>query len=359
VQGIVLVGGEGTRLRPLTYDIPKPMLPIVERPIIARVVEWLGLHGVARVVLSLGYQPDPFIETFPDQSWAGVEICYAVEPRPLDTAGAVRFAAEQAGIRDEPVLVFNGDILTDLDLGKLVSLHEQSGAAITIALTPVEDPSPYGVVALDAGGRVLRFVEKPARDEAPSNLINAGSYVFEPRVVDSIARDRTVSVEREVLPHFVGLDAVYALDSDAYWIDTGTPERYVRSQLDVLSGLRPNVILPECVERSPGVFVAPDAVVEGEVLGCAFLGAGSHIEPGATVKDAVIGSASRVRSGATVAGSILLSGALVAEAASVEGSIIGPRAVIGRSASLSSSTVIGAGFVVADGDILVGARRPT
>ncbi len=358
MQGIVLVGGEGTRLRPLTYDIPKPMLPIVERPIIARVVEWLGLHGVTRVVLSLGYQPDPFFETFPEQSWAGVEICYAVEPHPLDTAGAVRFAAEAAGMLDEPVLVFNGDILTDLDLGKLVSLHEEAGAAITIALTPVEDPSPYGVAALDEGGRVLSFVEKPPREKAPSNLISAGSYVFEPRVIASIAPDRPVSVEREIMPHFVGLGAVYALDSDAYWIDTGTPERYLRAQLDLLGGLRPNVILPESEERSPGVFVAPGAVVEGEVRGCAFLGGGAVIEDGAVVADAVLGPGTRVRPGAKVRGSVLMSQALVAEAATVDGSIVGPRAVIGRGASVSSSTIIGAGFVVADADTLVGARRP-
>ena len=358
MQGIVLVGGEGTRLRPLTYDVPKPMLPIVEIPVISRVVEWLGLHGVTRAVLSLGYQPEPFLAAFPGGAWAGVEISYAVEPHPLDTAGAVLFAAETAGMLDEPVLVFNGDVLTDLDLGALVELHKDRGAAITIALTPVEDPSPYGVAALDETGRVLEFVEKPPRDEAPSNLISAGSYVFEPRVLASIARGRTVSAERELLPRFVARGEAYAYASDAYWIDTGTPERYLRAQLDVLAGLRPNVILPESQERAPGVFVAPGAVLEGEVVGRAFLGAGAVVEAGAIVEDAVVGRGTRVRSGATVRGSVILSGALVAGKATVEGSIVGSRAVIGQGASLSSSTVIGAGFVVDDDDTLVGARRP-
>ncbi|HXZ82429.1 MAG TPA: NDP-sugar synthase [Acidimicrobiales bacterium] len=358
MQGIVLVGGEGTRLRPLTYDVPKPMLPIVEGPIIARVLEWLGHHGVTRVALSLGYEPGPFFQAFPDQSWAGVEICYAVEPHPLDTAGAALFAAEAAGMLDEPVLVFNGDILTDLDLGKLIALHEERDAAITLALTPVEDPSPYGVVVLDAGRRVLSFVEKPPRGEAPSNLINAGSYVFEPRVFAGIAPGRPVSVERETLPYFVGRGEVYAYDSDAYWIDTGTPERYVRAQLDVLAGLRPNVVLPACERRAPGVFVAPEAVLEGEVIGCAFLGAGAVVEAGARVTDAVLGPATRVMAGATVRGSVVLSGARVAPEATVDSSIVGPRAVVGSGARLLSWTVIGAGFVVDDDAVLVGAHRP-
>jgi mannose-1-phosphate guanylyltransferase len=358
VQGIVLVGGEGTRLRPLTNDIPKPMLPIVERPLISRIVDWLGLHGVSRVVLSLGYQPEPFLAAFPDASWAGVEICYAVEPQPLDTAGAALFAAEKAGMLDEPVLVFNGDILTDLDLGELVALHRQRGAAITIALTPVEDPSPYGVAALDATGLVLDFVEKPSREEAPSNLINAGSYVFEPRVLASIAPGRTVSVEREILPAFVGRSEVYAYSSDAYWIDTGTPERYVQAQLDVLGGLRPNVILPESETRAPGVFAAAGAVLDGEVQGCAFLGAGAVVEAGALVVDAVLGSSARVASGATVANSVVLAGARVGEKATIDCSIVGAQAVVGRGARLSSWTVIGAGSVVGDGETLVGCRRP-
>jgi mannose-1-phosphate guanylyltransferase len=358
VQGIVLVGGEGTRLRPLTYDMPKPMLPIVERPIIARVVEWLGLCGVDRVVLSIGYQPDPFLAAFPGETWAGVAISYAVEPYPLDTAGAVRFAAEAAGMIDERVLVLNGDILTDLDLGALVALHEDRGASITIALTPVEDPSPYGVVALDDDRRVLAFIEKPPRDEAPSNLISAGAYVFEPRVLASIERDRPVSVERVTLPAFVARGEVYAYDSDAYWIDTGTPERYVQAQLDVLAGLRPRVVLPECQVRSPGVFLAPGALLEGEVRGCAFLGAGATVEAGALVEDAVVGPAVRVAPGATVRGSILFAGARIEAKATVDASIVGPRAVVGPRASLFASTVIGADFVVDDDDTLVGARRP-
>jgi len=358
VQGIVLVGGEGTRLRPLTYDVPKPMLPIVERPIIARIVEWLGLHGVTRVALSLGYQPEPFLEVFPGETWAGVELCYAVEPHPLDTAGAVLFAAETAEMFDEPVLVFNGDILTDLDLGELVRLHRARQAAITIALTPVEDPSPYGVAALDETGRVLSFVEKPPRDEAPSNLINAGSYIFEPRVLAAIAHGRTVSVEREILPLFVGRGEVYSYASDAYWIDTGTPERYVQAQLDILRGLRPNVILPDNERRGPNVFVAPGAVLDGEVLGCAFLAAGAVVESGALVEDAVLGASARVSSGATVRGSVVLSGAHIAGKAVVEDSIVGPGAVIGQGAQLSASTVIGAGYVVDDDDVLIGARRP-
>ncbi|MBV8462879.1 MAG: nucleotidyltransferase family protein, partial [Acidimicrobiales bacterium] len=196
MRAVVLVGGEGTRLRPLTLTVPKQMLPVAEQPMIERVLGQLARHGVSEAVLSLGYKPDAFINAYPQGTVGDVRVTYAVEPEPRDTAGAIRFAATQAGIDDTFVAV-NGDVLTDIDIGSLVELHRQRAAAATIALTPVEDPSAFGVVPTDEEGRVTAFIEKPPRDEAPTNLINAGIYVLEPSVLDLVAPDVRVSIERE------------------------------------------------------------------------------------------------------------------------------------------------------------------
>ena len=188
MRAVVLVGGFGTRLRPLTSDLPKQMLPVVRVPMIERVVAALGLYGVTEAVLSLGYRPDAFIDAYPDGVCAGVLLHYAVEPEPLDTAGAVRFAALSAGI-DDTFIVVNGDVLTDLNVAELWDFHKSHGAEGTIALTPADDPSRYGVVPIDDDGRVIEFVEKPAPGTAPTNWINAGTYVLEPSVLDRIASD--------------------------------------------------------------------------------------------------------------------------------------------------------------------------
>ncbi|MEO2125854.1 MAG: NDP-sugar synthase, partial [Acidimicrobiales bacterium] len=237
MQALVLVGGFGTRLRPLTLNTPKQMLPIVGKPMIEHVVEHLAAHGVTEVVLSLGFAPEAFQEAYPDGVCAGLPLHYAIEPEPLDTAGAVRFAALDAGI-DDTFLVLNGDVLTGLDVSALVERHQGFSAQATLHLTPVDDPSRYGVVSTDADGRVLGFVEKPAPGTAPTNWINAGTYVFEPTVLDHIAAGRRVSVEREVFPAMAQAGSLFAWESDDYWVDTGTPETYLQAQLDFLDGQR-------------------------------------------------------------------------------------------------------------------------
>ena len=202
VRAVVLVGGEGTRLRPLTLTVPKQMLPVVEQPMIERVIGHLADHGIDEAVLSLGYRPDAFIDAYPAGTIAGVRLIYAVEPTPLDTAGAIRFAAEQGAV-DETFVVVNGDVLTDSDISELIDFHRRRGAEATISLTPVDDPSSFGVVPTDDQGRVEAFIEKPPRDEAPTNLINAGTYVLEPSVLGRIPDDRPVSIERETFPAIV------------------------------------------------------------------------------------------------------------------------------------------------------------
>jgi mannose-1-phosphate guanylyltransferase len=319
VKAVVLVGGFGTRLRPLTLTTPKQMLPILHRPMIENVLEHLAHHGIEEAVLSLGYKPDAFAGAYPDGVCAGIKLHYAVEPEPLDTAGAIRFAALDAGIAERFVVV-NGDVLTDLDLGALVDFHDQHGGEGSIALHQVEDPSAFGVVPTDDEGRVLAFVEKPPRDEAPTDLINAGTYVLEASVLDRIAADRKVSIEREVFPAMVDDGVLYARSGDTYWIDTGTPPKYLQAQMDLLRGVRGEPA--EGVHESAQV--APDAVVEQSVLG----------------PDVV------VESGASVIGSVVMAGAVIGRGAAIERAIVGPRATIGIDARVDDIAVIGDDAVV-------------
>ena len=331
MKAVVLVGGFGTRLRPLTWTTPKQMLPIVDRPMIERVVAGLGRHGVTDAVLSLGYRPDAFMDAYPDGQCAGVALHYAVEPEPLDTAGAVGFAAASAGI-DDTFIVVNGDVLTDLDVSELWAFHRVRGAEGTIALTPVDDPSRYGVVPIDDKGRVTAFVEKPAPGTAPTNWINAGTYVLEPSVLRRIPGGRKVSIERETFPEMVAAGTLYALHSDAYWVDAGTPNTYVEVQLDLIDGVRG----PAETAVHPGADVHPSAVVDHSVVM-----AGVKIGEHAIIRDSVI-----------------LSGARLDPRVLVDGSVIGAGARIGEGAVLSGMTVIGDRYEVRAAAHLDGARLP-
>ncbi|HEY4376350.1 MAG TPA: NDP-sugar synthase, partial [Acidimicrobiales bacterium] len=291
----------------------------------------LAEYGVEEAVLSMGFRPDAFTDAYPQGLCAGVKLHYAVEPEPLDTAGAIRFAARDAGIT-ERFLVANGDVLTDLDVGELVRFHRERGAEATIALHQVDDPSAYGVVPTDAHGRVQAFVEKPPRHEAPTDLINAGTYVLEPSVLERIADGRKVSIEREVFPAIVADGTLYATAGDTYWIDTGTPAMYLKAQLDLLDGLRPG----DREGVAPAAVVAPDAKVVRSVVGV-----GAHVAAGASVTDSVVLHGARIEAGATI-----------------DRSIVGPEAVVGAGAALSELSVLGTGIVVEAGAVLEGVRRP-
>ena len=275
MQAILLVGGFGTRLRPLTLTTPKQMLPVLHRPMIEHVVSGLARHGVDRVVLALGYHDEAFRAAYPDGRCAGVELCCAVEPEPLDTAGAIRFAFETSGMGPAAgtFLVANGDVITDLDVGEMLRSHRSAGAEATIHLIEVEDPSRYGVVVTDPDGRVSAFVEKPP-PPAPSNWINAGTYLMEPSVIGRIDGGRRVSVEREVFPAMVEDRALRALRHNTYWVDAGTPRTYLRAQLDLLDGRRG----PEAAGVSAEASVDPEAVIERSVvMAGAVVGAGSVV----------------------------------------------------------------------------------
>lgn len=321
-EAVILAGGEGTRLRPLTLDTPKQMLPILGRPMIVEVVERLASHGVRRVVLSLGYRPDAFVDAFPTGRIGTVELAYAVEPEPLDTAGAIGFAARSCGI-DETFLVVNGDVLTDLDIGALLGAHRASGALATIHLVSVDTPSAFGVVVTDPSGEVVAFIEKPPPDEVPSDLINAGTYVLEPKILGSIPPGRRVSIERETFPGLVAERALFGFAAPAYWIDTGTPSSYLQAQVDLLGSAS---------HLGPSCTVAPDAVFDSAVLGTGVaVGAGTVIRrsvlldgvrcgPGVVIEDSIVGAGAVLRDGCRLRGFSVIAGrAEVLEGAVLDG----------------------------------------
>ncbi|CAB4364164.1 MAG: NTP transferase domain-containing protein [Actinobacteria bacterium] len=329
MRAVVLVGGFGTRLRPLTSSVPKPMLPVGHVSIIERLIANLARSGVTEVTLALGFKPEPFVEAFPDGTCAGVTLKYAVEPEPLDTAGAIRFAAEFAGI-DDTFVVANGDVLTDLNVADLVDYHRSVGAEATIALIGVPDPSAFGVVALAADGRVERFVEKPAPGTAPSNLINAGTYVLEPSVLARIPAGQKVSIERATFPAIVADGRLYAMATDDYWLDAGRPELFLQANLDLLAGLRTN---DHCVPVHPDARVAASAVLD----------------------QAIIGADATVHAAAHITRSVLLPGAVVEAGAVVTDSVV--MGLVGAGAVVSDS-VLGADGSVAPGEHVSGQRRP-
>jgi len=319
VQAIVLVGGEGTRLRPLTSDVPKPALTLVDRPFLAYMVEWLAAHGVTEVVLACGFLPDVLREALGDGEHAGVRLTYITEPDRRGTAGAIRVAADALGDDlDERFLALNGDVLTDLDLTALISAHRERGARATIALYPVEDSAAYGLVGVDEAGAVTEFVEKTG--EAVPGEINAGAYFLERSVLDLIPPEREVSIEREVFPLLVG-DGLGALRLDGYWMDIGTPERYLQASWDILEGRVETRVAP----TAPGLLIAAGAEIDpGAKVGPrAVIAPGGRIATGAEVHDSVLLDGCVVGAGARVSGSVLAAGVTVEAGAEVDGAIVG------------------------------------
>jgi len=319
MQAIVLVGGEGTRLRPLTESTPKPALTLVDRPFLAYMIEWLAGHGVTEVVLACGFLPDVLRAALAgEEERAGVGIRYVVEPQPLGTAGAIRFAADALGDElDDRFLALNGDVLTDLDLSALLRAHEERSARATLALHPVDDASAFGLVRSGEEGEVLEFLEKTG--ERHPGEVNAGMYVLERSVLDLIPAGENVSIEREVFPRLVG-DGLHGLLLEGYWMDIGTPERYLQASWDIL-------------EKRVATRVEPT-------------GRGTQIDPSAAIEDgarvgprAVVGPGCRVAAGAEVLESVLLEGCTVGENARVTGSILAPGAEVAAGAELSSTVV--------------------
>lgn len=313
MQAIVLVGGEGTRLRPLTNNVPKPALTLVDRPFLAYMVEWLGSHGVTEVVFACGFLPDRLREALGEGEHGGVALTYVVEPERRGTAGAIRFAAEALGARlDDRFLALNGDVLTNFDLGFLLRSHEAHGARATIGLYGVEDSSALGLVECDAAGSVVSFTEKTG--VAVPAEVNAGAYVLERSVLDLIAPGCPVSIEHEVFPRLVG-EGLCATRLDGYWMDIGTPATYLEATWDILEGRVETGVRA----TAPGLYLAADSTVaaEARVGPRAVVSAGCVVDAGAEVADSVLLDGSVVGAGARVSGSVLAAGAVVEPGAQV------------------------------------------
>jgi mannose-1-phosphate guanylyltransferase len=331
VRAVVLVGGQGTRLRPLTETLKKELLPLVDRPLLHHTMDRLVRHGVDHVVLSSSYLEASFGPFLEERNGSPV-IEWITEPEPLDTGGAILNALDRVG--DEAFLAMNGDVITDLDLTELRSFHERSSAAATIALHRVEDARAFGLVSTASDGRVLEFREKPA--EAVPGDINAGTYLLDRRAFEGFSADEPLSIETAVFPALIGSGrAVYGFRSDAYWMDLGTPEKYRRAQFDALDG------------RMHGLrYEAP------------YVGPGAHVDPTARLAPhAVIGAGVRVERDAEVAESVVLAGARIGAGARVLDSILGPNAEVGEGASVLES-VVGESAQVGAGAMIEDARVP-
>lgn len=319
MKALLIAGGLGTRLRPLTFTRPKHLLPIANRPHVDHVMDLLHRHGVSEVVLLTSYLPDAFADVIARAEAHGISVEVTHEAEPLGTAGAIKNA--EALIGSDSFLAVNGDVLTTADLTSLVSFHRGSGAHASILLTPVEDPSAYGVVPTDREGRVERFIEKPDPGTAPTNLINAGVYVVEPSVLDAIPAGEVVSLEHEVFPRLAAAGHLFAFPTDAYWMDIGTPEKYVQANLDALAGSFPTEAVTE-----PG----PHAVVTAS---------GTSIGEGAQVSSACIGAGCSIDSGALVQESVLLDDVVVASGARVIRSALGQGVRVGPGAEVRDRAV--------------------
>ena len=331
----MLAGGEGTRLRPLTYTTPKPVMPLAGRPFLSFMLEWARSHGVDEVILSCGFLSDGVKRVLGD-IYDGMRLRYVIEEEPLGTAGPVRLAYDE-GLLEERLLVLNGDVLTDIDLTTELEYHLRTGARATLALHPVEDTSSYGVVPTAEDGQVEAFIEKGGGD-APTNRINAGSYVIEREVVESsIPAGRAVSFEREVFPGLVG-NGLYGFDAPGYWIDIGTPERYLEATWDLLAG-RVRSSLPPRDET--GSLVYENCLVSG-----------AHVGP-----QTVLGRHCSVGTDARVERSVLHDRVVVGADAAVVEAVLGERVRVGERARVGPDAMVGAGAVIAPDAVLPAGAR--
>jgi len=367
MRALLLAGGKATRLRPLTEQTPKAMTPVLGRPFLEHVLAWLARHDVRDVTLLLGFLPDPIRSHFRDGYRFGVKLSYVVEEQPLGSGGAIKQLQHELR---EPFFTLNGDIFTDIDLSAMATAHRASGAATTIFLTRVEDPSSYGVCALDNNGWIERFVEKPPREQAPSNLINAGVWLFEPSVLDQIEPNRFTMVEQELFPDLATDRRLFGYVPDRpYWIDAGTPERYLQLQRDLLEGRVAGALAIVGRPGWPGLTLQPTsgdpdgegtapllgegAQLDGPVVLCAgvvaadrcmlegptTIGARSVLASGVQISDSVLWEGCRIGTGAAIRSSVLARGCTVGEGAVLEGCVLGEGVRVHPGAILTEARI--------------------
>jgi mannose-1-phosphate guanylyltransferase len=362
VQALILAGGEGTRLRPLTSTVPKPVVPLVGQPFIGYMLQWLRRHGIDDVVLSCGFMADGVRAVLGDGAAFGVRLRYVEEPRPLGTGGALKYAED---LLDERFFMLNGDVLADIDLGAQLAAHERSGARATLALVQVEDPSAYGLVRRNADGSVAEFLEKPAVDQlaveasagaGDGAAINAGAYILEHEVLAAMAPAGTnISIERELFPALVG-HGLFGHLASGYWLDIGTPERYLQATFDILEGN-----LETAVGASLGAngSLLVDALdVRGRVVAPALVGAGCKLAPDAIVGGrAVLGRDVQIGEGSHIESSVVLDGVRIGARCTVRGSILAEGSVLGDHCHIDNGVVVGARVELgSDNTLAAGAR---
>jgi mannose-1-phosphate guanylyltransferase len=347
MKAILLAGGKGTRLRPLTIHTPKPIVPIFNRPFLHYQLDLLKqVPEIDEVILSLNYQPRRIEEIFGDGADTGLGIRYVVEPAPLGTAGAVRYAGESLR---ESVVVFNGDVLTQVDLAAVIALHREHRAKATIVLTPVENPSAYGLVETDPEGNIRRFLEKPNADEITSDTINAGIYILEPETFDRIPRDQPWSIERSFFPSLIERrDTFMAYVYRGYWIDIGTPDKYMQVHRDIMDGhyrSAPFADAPSSASVAPSARVEEGAIIDGPC----FIDDGVVVKAGARIGPySVIGKQCHIEEHATVEHSIVWANSRISQEAIVRRSILARHCHIGRNALVEDGVVLGDKSVVTD-----------
>ena len=340
MQAFVLAGGEGTRLRPLTLTTPKPVMPLAGRPFLTFMLDWLESHGVDDVILSCGFMGDA-VERVLGHRHGGMSVRYVNEDEPLGTGGPMRLALD-AGLLEERLLVLNGDVLTDMDLTAELRDHDDSGALGTVALIAVEDTASYGVVPTAEDGRVEAFLEKAA-GPAPTNRINAGAYVLERAVAERIPPGRAVSFEREVFPALVEEGRLHGWPAEGYWIDIGTPERYLESTHDLLSGRVASTLPPR---DDSGSLLYEGARTDGATVGpLSVVGRECELAPGAVIDRAVLHDGVRVGEGAHIESSVVAEAAVIGDGARIE-----PGAVVGSGAEVAAGAVVGGDARVAPGE---------
>ncbi|HTD58550.1 MAG TPA: NDP-sugar synthase [Solirubrobacteraceae bacterium] len=352
MQAVILVGGEGTRLRPLTSTVPKPVVPLVDRPFISFMLEWLCSHGIDDVIMSCGFLATSVRNVLGDGSAYGIRLRFVEEPDPRGTAGALKFAES---LLDERFLMLNGDVLTDIDLTAQIAQHERTGATATLALVPVEDPSAYGLVCLDDERAVTDFVEKPSADSIDTNLISAGAYVLERKILELVPSGRNVSIEREVWPQLIA-SGLYGFPSESYWLDIGTPARYLQGTFDILEG-NVRTALSERLGDSY-LYVSGDAQVRGRAIPPAVIEPGARVAEGAHVGSLVVlGHDVKVGAGSTVERAVILNGTDIGENCTLRDCIVAAGCRIGVGTRIEEGAVLGEGVTVGADNVIAGGAR--
>ena len=352
MQALILAGGEGTRLRPLTSTVPKPVVPLVDRPFIRFMLDWLRAHGVEDVVMSCGHMASGVRNVLGDGSAFGIRLRYVEEPRPLGTGGALKFAEP---LLDDRFLMLNGDVLTDMDLTAQIAQHEQTGATATLALTPVEDPSAYGLVRTRASGEVTEFVEKPSPDLIDTQNISAGAYVLERAVLELLEADQPASIERDVFPRLVG-EGLYGYVSGGYWLDIGTPERYLEGTFDILEG----TVRSGVHERMGDGYLCVETGVEnaGRIIPAALVESGCRIGPGARIGGRVVLERGViVGENTTIERAVVLQGAEIGRNCTLSGCIVAGGVRIGDDCHVDGMSVLGEGVTIGSGNQVSNGAR--